>query len=237
MIHALHGNFGQPSDWLAALPPTLPAHSWPLWEIRRHHPEARSLDGFARWFNHQVAALPANGPRLLAGYSLGGRLALHILKNQPQLWQGALLLSTHPGLASPAQRSARRTHDAAWSQRCLTLPWPDLLAAWNAQPVLHSSAPPPPPPPETWRPEIASAFLDWSLGAQADLIPDWPCLAPPIALLSGAADAKFTALAQSLVSDLPRATLLTLPHCGHRLLTEAPREIQKSLAARHASPP
>ncbi len=237
MIHALHGNFGQPSDWRAAFPPGLPSHAWPLWEIRRHHPEARSLDGFARWFNHQVAALPADGPRVLAGYSLGGRLALHVLQDQPRLWQGALLISAHPGLSSPAQRADRLAHDAAWQKRALALPWPALLSAWNAQPVLQSSAPPPPPPSEDWRPEIASAFLDWSLGAQADLLSAWLRGAPPVALLCGAADAKFAALAQSLAHRLPGATLAALPDCGHRLLAEAPCAVQKILAALHASPP
>jgi hypothetical protein len=58
MIHALHGNFGLPTDWDAALPPAVPARAWHLWEIRRHHPEARTLTGFATWFNDQVAALP-----------------------------------------------------------------------------------------------------------------------------------------------------------------------------------
>ena len=82
MIHALHGNFGLPSDWEAALPDGVPAKAWPLWEIRRYHPEARTLTGFATWFNNQVAALTDNGPRILAGYSLGGRLALHVLLNQ-----------------------------------------------------------------------------------------------------------------------------------------------------------
>ena len=119
MIHALHGNFGLPSDWAAALPPGRPAKAWDLWEIRRHHPEARTLTGFAAWFNQQIAALPDTGPHLLAGYSLGGRLALHVLLDRPALWSQVLLLSTHPGLTTEAERPPRLAHDLAWQERCL----------------------------------------------------------------------------------------------------------------------
>ncbi len=221
MIHALHGNFGLPSDWDAALPPGVPAKAWHLWEIRQHHPETHTLTGFASWFNDQIEALPPEPHRLLAGYSLGGRLALHVLADRPALWHRALLLSTHPGLGTLTERTARLTHDLAWQARCLHGPWPEVSAAWNAQPVLRGTSPPPGLLPlEPWRQEIAGAFDGWSLGHQENLLPALALLPCTGRWLAGANDHKFSHLARVATAQLPGFNLLIVPQAGHRLTAE-----------------
>ena len=227
MIHALHGNFGLPSDWDAALPPGVPARAWHLWDIRRHHPEALTLTGFATWFNDEVAALPDKGPRVLAGYSLGGRLALHVLQDRPELWHRALLLSTHPGLTTTAARQERLRHDLFWQTRCLTDPWPQVCAAWNAQPVLQSNAPLPDLTLlEPWRLEIAGAFSDWSLGQQE--IPPHPLHISGY-WITGTQDVKFHSLDPTLLPG-PFFNPLAAEGAGHRLLLEAPTMVRAILA-------
>lgn len=242
MIHALHGNFGTPSDWEATLPPDIPAHCWNLWQIRRQHPETATLPGFANWLNQQIkpgtgpasiesiesipsieSIQPAPPPRILAGYSLGARLALHALTARPDLWQAAVLLAPHPGLADPSERAARLTHDQTWATRTRQAPWPDLLEAWNAQPVLAGG--PPPSAPESWRSEIAAAFENWSLGHQPDLLPALAQTKIPVLWITGALDPKFTRLAAQAAAAAPNIQHHILPHSGHRLLQQAPREI------------
>ena len=230
MIHALHGNFGLPSDWDAALPPGVPARAWHLWEIRRHHPEARTLTGFATWFNNQVAALTDNGPRILAGYSLGGRLALHVLLDQPELWHRALILSTHHGLTHAAGRIERLTHDARWRGHCLTAAWESVLHDWNTQAVLSGpSQPHAARITEPWRNEIADAFEGWSLGHQQIDPARLGQLPVPGVWMTGTNDPKFCALAQSAMEILPSFHFQTIPQAGHRLLSESPHAIQSCL--------
>lgn len=243
MIHALHGNFGLPSDWHASLPPGLPATAWHLWEIRRHHPAARTLTGFATWFNDRVQSLPdPAGPRVLAGYSLGGRLALHAYLDRPALWSRLVILSAHPGLTDPKTRSERLLSDAAWAARCRSEPWPAVLDRWNAQPVLTSrrSAPPRPDPTltEPWREEIADAFTDWSTGAQDDLMPRLRSCATLRGLwIAGQEDPKFATVARATVAQLPGFQLQLLPGAGHRLLMESPEEVRRCLLSTHDPTP
>ncbi len=230
MIHALHGNFGLPSDWDAALPPGVPARAWHLWEIRRHHPEARTLTGFATWFNHQVAALPDKGPRILAGYSLGGRLALHVLLDRPALWHRALLLSTHSGLTNEDERTARLAHDVRWHDRCLKAPWESVLQGWNTQAVLAGSSPVHAAGiTEPWRNEIADAFEGWSLGHQEIGLGRLEQLRVPGVWMTGGDDPKFSALARSAMEILPSFHFQTIPQAGHRLLSETPHAIRSCL--------
>lgn len=223
MIHALHGNFGLPSDWDASLPAGIPAKAWHLWEIRRHHPEAGTLTGFATWFNHQIQALPPDPQRVLAGYSLGGRLALHVLLDRPQLWHRVLIISAHPGLKSEDERGQRLEHDLNWKQRCLTQTFESTLQEWNQQPVLQDSPEAENRAPELqeWQNEIASAFDGWSLGNQRNLLPDLGPVACCGLWLTGADDAKFVDLAQHALTSLPGFTGSLVPGAGHRILHEA----------------
>jgi 2-succinyl-6-hydroxy-2,4-cyclohexadiene-1-carboxylate synthase len=219
MIHALHGNFGLPSDWDAALPPSVPAKAWHLWEIRRHHPEARTLTGFATWFNNQIETLPPDPCRILAGYSLGGRLAFHVLLDRPALWHRALIISAHPGLTTEAERTARRALDATWKDRCRNCPWPEVLAAWNAQPILQSpQGPASNLASDDWAKDIAEAFDGWSLGQQQYLVPTLASLPCSGLWMVGTKDAKFTDLAKSTMPSLAGFKLRLNAGGGHRFL-------------------
>jgi len=233
MLHVLHGNFGLPSDWDASLPVDVPARAWHLWKIYRHHPETRSLSGFAAWFNNQIESLPDHGPHCLAGYSLGGRLALHVLCDRPVLWRHALFLSTHPGLTSDAERTARLALDTAWQSRCLSAEsWQTISTAWNSQSVFQSLPPCTPPDLsalEPWRQEIAGAFYAWSLGHQLDQLPALARLPLTGHWLAGEADPKFTALARQTSRSLPHFECSIFPQAGHRLLIVCPELVGKAL--------
>src|SRR4051794_22462088 len=50
-------------------------------------------------------------PHVLAGYSMGGRVALHAALARPQLVQRLVLVGAGPGLATEAERAERRAAD------------------------------------------------------------------------------------------------------------------------------
>ncbi|GIU40138.1 putative 2-succinyl-6-hydroxy-2,4-cyclohexadiene-1-carboxylate synthase [Shewanella sairae] len=71
----------------------------------------------------------------LVGYSLGGRIALHIAKLYPEQLLSLVLESCHPGLQSEADKIARKQNDAAWANKLCTLAIADFLTLWYQQAV------------------------------------------------------------------------------------------------------
>jgi 2-succinyl-6-hydroxy-2,4-cyclohexadiene-1-carboxylate synthase len=159
---------------------------------------------------------------MLAGYSMGGRLALHALLADASPWQAAVIVSAHPGLESEEERAARRAHDADWAMRALTGDWAAFLADWNSQPVLTGGIPGGDEAARASRlmlrrREIARSFVDWSLGAQEALWDRLPEIRVPVLWITGAEDEKFTALAARACARMPAASHVVIEGAGHRV--------------------
>ncbi len=224
----LHGAVGMAADWRGfaknLAPAGLSTRAVDLWRFLDCCP--MSLPEFGKALNAEAQGeISRNRSRTLLGYSMGGRMALHALLENDHPWQAAIIVSTHPGLESEADRAPRRSSDAAWATRALSGNWQQFLHAWNGQSVL---GPTPMRDPQASsslvmrRREIARSFVDWSLGAQDPL---WHRLAEisiPVLWIAGKNDAKFLALAQRAVSLMPAAQLVIAPTCGHRVPWEAP---------------
>ena len=224
MTWPLHGFRGLGAAWDARRPRCAGANLPPLPppDLLGAPPAHRSL---AAWADHFAAwvARTDQSPVLL-GYSLGGRLALHALLERPELWRGAVLVSTHAGLDDPAARAVRRADDARWADRFLKDEWDALLAAWDARPVFGAA------PRTLERPEsayhraaLATALRDWSLGAQEPLggrLGEIPC---PVLWIAGVRDARYIQLGWDAVARLAHGELKLAPDAGHRVPWEAPK--------------
>jgi 2-succinyl-6-hydroxy-2,4-cyclohexadiene-1-carboxylate synthase len=223
----LHGAVGMAADWRPFAKRLADAkvgtRAVDMWRFLESQP--LPLAEFGAAFNADAAGEVSRGNgRVLMGYSMGGRLALHALLEKNHPWQAAVIVSAHPGLSDPAAREARRAADAAWATRALTHNWQEFLDAWNAQPVLGSAMPRDAGAEAAMalhRREIARSFVDWSLGMQEPL---WDRLAEitiPVLWVAGENDAKFLELARRAVAALPQARLAVAPGAGHRVPWEA----------------
>lgn len=224
MIHALHGNAGIPDDLAHILRESdHPFTAWHLWRFLDDHPGAGTLHGFAAAFQEEVDHT-TDSPRVLLGYSLGARLALHVLTAYPQRWDAAILLSPHPGLPGAAERAERLTVDQTWAVRFLRERWDEVMTAWNAQPVFSGESVPSHDQllVETWRREVAFGFDAWSLGRQDDLRPLLPGVSCPVLWLTGERDEKFTGLAAEACPLLPRGRHKVIARAGHRVHLDQP---------------
>ncbi len=234
-LWCLHGAVGQAGDWQGFGVPGWSVKRVDLWRFldccpmtmpefgRALNAEASAGDGrreamaFPSTINHQPST---SSRRVLIGYSMGARLALHALLDGGP-WDAAVLVAPHPGLESDVERAARRQSDAAWAGRALSGDWREFLARWNAQPLLADSGRLPPVS-DLRRREIARSFIDWSLGAQEPL---WQRLAEircPVLWCAGERDAKFRAVAERALPLLPRGELWVAPGAGHRVPWDAP---------------
>lgn len=228
MIWCLHGAVGLASDWepfsaaLAAEGEFCRAVE--LWRFLEC--EGIGLSDWAAAFNAEVRAAGAE-ENILIGYSMGGRLALHALLDDPGLWDRAVIVSAHPGLTEQEERFRRMANDAEWAALALTGDWGQFLKKWDEQSVLSSAFPRPEPDPRerlvNRRRAIARSFMEWSLGKQDNLLEMMPRMTCPVLWLTGSRDEKFTSLAQEAVEKLSNATHKTFD-CGHRLPWERPED-------------
>lgn len=185
------------------------------------------LDKFGEALAEEIARVDTDP--VLLGYSMGGRLALHSLLARPSLWKGAIIVSAHPGLKQASDRVARREKDAQWSALALKGEWSDFLNEWNAQDVLGGEVSMPDRIKlKGRRASVARSFVDWSLGAQADLMPELGNIKCPVLWFSGERDAKFTGIAEGAVPHLPKGRHQVIADCGHRIPWEQPEVFQQS---------
>lgn len=223
----LHGALGAADDWQALSrdfhAAGIETHPVNLWQLP-HRGGASWCDAAAA-VNRRVARVP--GRHVLAGYSLGGRLALHILRQQPSFWHAAALISTHPGLLSLRERRRRRAGDRRWFELSQHDP-AQFWQQWLAQSVFASTA-----LPATWQHRAAqpaprqhahASFVTWSLGRQQPLHA-WLRRAPlPLLWLSGENDEKFTRSATQLQQQCCNGNLqhYLIAQAGHRIPWEQP---------------
>ena len=191
-----------------------------------------SMPEFGRAVNCE-AERGGEGLKVLVGYSMGGRLALHaLLEGGP--WDAAVLIAPHPGLESEGERPARRASDAEWGSMALSGEWPSFLERWEGQGVLKRT------PNSEWqmadrrllaarRREVARSFIDWSLGAQESLWGRLQEIRCPVLWCAGEADPKFSALAERAVGLMPDAALWLAPGAGHRVPWDAPEAFRAKI--------
>lgn len=211
-ILALHGNLGSADDW----------EPWKFSGLRAINLWQHSdLDFFE--MAHLIATeLSAGMERpVLAGYSLGGRLALHAMAIHPERWAGAIILSAHSGLECVEDRLARRVSDEIWARKAREMEWSEFLADWNRQGVLsHSPVPSTQLALEGEREGIALAFETWSLGRQENLRSQLRRFHAPVLWITGERDEKFTSLASGMGDVFPDFQHCILRGLGHRVLGE-----------------
>lgn len=162
----------------------------------------------------------AGGRATYVGYSMGGRLALRLALDRPDLVAGLVLLGATAGIDDPAERSARRAADHALAARIEADGVASFLADWLAQPLFAGLALD--PLDRAARRANSPAGLAASLrdAGTATMDPPWwdelAAAAAPTLVLAGDGDAKFTALGRRLAAGIGAgATFETLPDAGH----------------------
>jgi 2-succinyl-6-hydroxy-2,4-cyclohexadiene-1-carboxylate synthase len=172
----------------------------------------------------------------LCGYSMGGRLALHVALAAPERVERLVLVATTAGIDEKADRTARRADDERLAAFAETATIEEFADRWAAQPLFAGT---PADAARRWRADIlrndpralAAVLRGVGAGAMAPLWDRLGALTMPAAVMAGERDAKYVALAtQRLVSAIPRARLVLVPGAGHGLPREAPAAVAAAIA-------
>lgn len=176
-----------------------------------------------------------DGPFALAGYSMGGRLALHTALLAPARVTRLVLVSATAGIVDARARAERRAADEALARRMETASIEEVAAAWGAQPLFATQSPRVRAAAHADRlrndPSALAASLR-GVGTGA-MVPRWDRLgelAMPVEVVVGALDEKFVGIGRQLAAHLPHARLTVLPGVGHAVPLEAPAALAAILA-------
>ncbi len=242
----LHGFLGHGGDWtpvaeilaekgFRCLMPDLPGHGkTPLDPAMDWHGLVTALDAACASF--------APPPWHIAGYSMGGRIALQWALLFPAHMAALALESASPGVAGEGERLKRAVSDARLAERLDRMrPWrggdyESFLVEWYAQPLfsglerhpgllahlMQSRLKHPPNDP-------GGAIRAFGTGVQPSLwekTAEIPC---PVRLITGALDDKFCGIAEAMRARNPRIMTVRVENCGHMPHLERPEHFAELL--------
>ncbi|HEY1833757.1 MAG TPA: alpha/beta fold hydrolase [Solirubrobacteraceae bacterium] len=195
--------------------------------------DARRPITFADCVRHVLDSAPERF--VLCGYSMGGRVAMHVALEAPERLSGLVLIACSPGIEDERERAARRAADDQLADALESSPYEDFVERWRTQPLFADD---PPEVGELARADqrrndpLAMAAVLRGLGTGA-MRPLWGSLAgieTPTTVLVGQRDEKFMRIGARMGRAIPQARLIVLPG-GHGLPLESPVAVAAAIEA------
>lgn len=165
----------------------------------------------------QIAEAIPESTFSLGGYSLGGRVALHVALRHPDRIERLVLLGASRGLAEESLRAARRQLDERWAQLLEQDGTEKFLDAWLAQPLFATLA--------TKDDErdarsvnadgLARSLRHAGTGTQEWLGEQLGAITAPTLALAGELDTKFSLEAAAIAEGVARGSHALIENAGH----------------------
>ena len=170
----------------------------------------------------------------LAGYSMGGRIALHLALALPERVERLVLIGASPGIADPAERRVRAQADERLAKEIERSSIEVVARRWAANPVLADQ----PPAVRSAvhadrlrsRPDgLARALRGLGTGALPSLWPRLRELRMPVTLVVGERDHKFRMIAKQMATEIESPKLRVVCGAGHAVHLESPEVVARIL--------
>jgi 2-succinyl-6-hydroxy-2,4-cyclohexadiene-1-carboxylate synthase len=182
----------------------------------------RCLD-FTTWtFDERIEELPAGGA--VAGYSMGGRIALHAALREPHRFDLLALVGVSAGVDDPEARRRSDEELAAWIEEH---PIEEVVERWESQPVFETQS-------DALRAQQRRGRLSHEPAKLARLLrsagqgttpPVWDRLHElrcPVLLIAGERDDRYVEAAHRMARKIPDARVEIVPGAGHAPQLERP---------------
>ena len=233
----LHGFAGTRHAWDPVADRLDPERYRPLALDLRGHGDARDERPitFAACAADVAAAAPDRF--VLCGYSLGGRVALHVALEHPDRVSRLVLVASTAGIDDPALRAERRAADERLAADTERGTIEDFAERWSRQPLFAGT---PLTALRLWRADllrndpIALAAVLRGIGAGV-MEPLWDRLGElhgtPVTIITGERDGRYSTIGRRLARAVPTSRMLIVPGAGHGLPREAPQAVAAAIAA------
>lgn len=233
----LHGFMGSCTDWEEVIDPfsnefhciavDLPGHGQSLGFERG---KEYTFEGASRLILNTIDTLGIQNSTLI-GYSMGGRLALHMALRYPARWNKVVIESASPGFKKASDRHARARRDEFLAQQLEENDFQEFLQAWYSEPLFASLA----NDSEQFQAllakrsqnnpkELAKVLRGMGAGIQSPLWRELPQLEIPLLMIAGEDDARYRRIAVAIQNLCKRAQIAIVRGAGHNVHLEKPKE-------------
>ena len=230
----LHGFLGSSADWAETfsaldkrfycIAPDLPGHGASL----GLPPEYYTIEGTTRALLDLLAGLEISHAAL-AGYSMGGRLAVYLALRYQDRCSGLFLESASPGIDDAAEREARRDADERRASALESGDFEDFLAGWYRQSLFASLSRREGLVEKTIEVrrrndpgELARSLRGMGAGSQPSLWEELAGLRVPALAVAGEMDEKYAGISRRMAALNPGVQTAIVPGAGHNVHLEAP---------------
>jgi 2-succinyl-6-hydroxy-2,4-cyclohexadiene-1-carboxylate synthase len=230
----LHGFMGSYDDWRTLVNEHFGAYCNILVDLpghgQTHLPQGLEYSALLAQLKRQLseAGFESFVP---IGYSMGGRIALHLQQQFPESIPALVGLSTAPGLKTAQERQQRQDLDARLMQKLDQVGFATFLKDWYKLPLFQSIY-------------QNDKLMFWSMATRSDNDPEqlrralqrlgngalpslWqalPWMALPLLLISGSLDEKYCRINREMMTQLPQARHTILAGADHAFHLEKPLE-------------
>jgi len=168
----------------------------------------------------------AGGRATYIGYSMGGRIVLHLALQRPELVEALILIGATAGITDSQARIDRLNDDCALAESMEQLSTKQFIDQWLQHPLFARLT-----DEQSCRVQrlsnriagLAATLVHRGTGAMRPLHDDLATLNIPVLILAGAEDQKFIDRGAELKTLIgTNATCMLIPGAGHACHLEAP---------------
>jgi 2-succinyl-6-hydroxy-2,4-cyclohexadiene-1-carboxylate synthase len=168
------------------------------------------------------------GSAIYVGYSLGGRVCLHLALMYPHVVDRLALIGATPGIIDDDERAARRTADEHLAQHIIDVGVPAFIDEWTMQPLFAGL--------ELTEADRDDRARNTAVGLAASLrfcgtgtqLPLWDRLVElnmPVLAMAGELDTKFIPIAERIAASVPDGTFGQIHDAGHAAHLQQPMQV------------
>jgi 2-succinyl-6-hydroxy-2,4-cyclohexadiene-1-carboxylate synthase len=241
-VTLLHGFTQSSRSWLELISKMPEGRQWIVPDLRGHG-ETRTRAGAPCSMDACLRDLEMLWDKLgipathLVGYSMGGRLALHVAVRRPERILSLLTIGAHAGL-EPEAREGRRLGDEALASRIENDGLEAFVSYWSSLPMFAGLERRGPAFVAEIRAErmsndpegLACSLRGMGAGAMEPLWDDLAHLTVPCTFVAGQLDYSYVTSARRLAATVHDGRVEVVPSAGHTVHLEKPEAFARVLA-------